>query len=361
VVLDDGTVLRSAHLSRVEVQDGQRVNAGDVIARSGGARGAPGSGNSRGPHVHYEVRNAEGQTVDPVEYHRGGARSGAPGTTRTGLQDQLQELYSLDLPRQQEQAAEQRIRSLHGAQQQARQDNQEAVRNRAYAEVARTGQVSNGLMASLTAAGLADNIPSLQSFAQSEQRRRTGGPGGLSEADSLPGYAIAREMIANRQITTVEQLYQLNDQLSDDDMRRLVDDLTNPSSRTSAAELTNRAQSLFTEEIEASGLFQDENGKETTETRREYANFRGAVYRQAQREAEAGGGAVSDERLREITFGLLANRRVAGGDDLRGYQFRPTYDAIPQADRLRAIRALQQQNIPRPTIRQVIEYHRQTN
>lgn len=66
IVIDHGggTVTRYAHLSRLDRAKGQVVSQGDVIGLSGGARGAPGSGNSRGPHLHYEVRQ-NGKPVDP--------------------------------------------------------------------------------------------------------------------------------------------------------------------------------------------------------------------------------------------------------------------------------------------------------
>jgi murein DD-endopeptidase MepM/ murein hydrolase activator NlpD len=59
-----GTISRLAHLSAMNVKKGDVVGAGDVIGLSGGAKGAPGSGDSTGPHVHYEVR-VRGRSVDP--------------------------------------------------------------------------------------------------------------------------------------------------------------------------------------------------------------------------------------------------------------------------------------------------------
>jgi murein DD-endopeptidase MepM/ murein hydrolase activator NlpD len=66
VVVDHGNGLetRYAHLSRYNVRDGQSVGQGDVIALSGGQRGAAGAGNSQGAHLHFEVRR-NGQPVDP--------------------------------------------------------------------------------------------------------------------------------------------------------------------------------------------------------------------------------------------------------------------------------------------------------
>lgn len=50
-----------ANLDKVLVQPGRRVLRGDVIALSGN------SGQSFGPHLHYEVR-LEGKAIDPINY-----------------------------------------------------------------------------------------------------------------------------------------------------------------------------------------------------------------------------------------------------------------------------------------------------
>jgi murein DD-endopeptidase MepM/ murein hydrolase activator NlpD len=57
---------RYAHLSRFDVKPGERVEAGDVIGLSGGAKGAPGSGRSTGAHLHEEIR-INGKAVDPAK------------------------------------------------------------------------------------------------------------------------------------------------------------------------------------------------------------------------------------------------------------------------------------------------------
>lgn len=58
------------HLSALNVQAGQAVERGQVIARSGR------SGNAEGPHLHFEVwRN--GREIDPVPF-LGGFPSGGP-------------------------------------------------------------------------------------------------------------------------------------------------------------------------------------------------------------------------------------------------------------------------------------------
>ncbi len=45
-----------AHLSRIDVEVGQRLRVGQPVGSSGGTPGAPGAGSSGGPHLHYAVR-----------------------------------------------------------------------------------------------------------------------------------------------------------------------------------------------------------------------------------------------------------------------------------------------------------------
>ncbi|QKZ17011.1 peptidoglycan DD-metalloendopeptidase family protein [Streptomyces chartreusis] len=64
----DGRYTQYAHLSAISVRDGQSVGAGQRIGRSGS------TGNSTGPHLHFEVRTGPGfgADVDPVAYLRAG-------------------------------------------------------------------------------------------------------------------------------------------------------------------------------------------------------------------------------------------------------------------------------------------------
>ncbi len=67
IVHADGVATLYAHLSRPLVRQNQYVDQGDEIALSGGLAGAPGSGFSTGPHLHFEVRR-DGIPVDPLAY-----------------------------------------------------------------------------------------------------------------------------------------------------------------------------------------------------------------------------------------------------------------------------------------------------
>lgn len=64
----DGHYSQYAHLSAISVRSGQSVDTGQRIGRSGS------TGNSTGPHLHFEVRTGPGfgSDVDPVGYLRAG-------------------------------------------------------------------------------------------------------------------------------------------------------------------------------------------------------------------------------------------------------------------------------------------------
>lgn len=60
----DGTETWYCHLSSYRASSGTTVKAGDPIAYSGN------SGNSTGPHLHFEVRPAGGSAIDPLPWLR---------------------------------------------------------------------------------------------------------------------------------------------------------------------------------------------------------------------------------------------------------------------------------------------------
>ncbi|SEC61329.1 Peptidase family M23 [Streptomyces sp. 1222.5] len=62
----NGTYSQYAHLSRIDVKVGQIVKTGQHIALSGS------TGNSTGPHLHFEIRKTPnyGSAVDPVSFLR---------------------------------------------------------------------------------------------------------------------------------------------------------------------------------------------------------------------------------------------------------------------------------------------------
>ncbi|MGW6904623.1 M23 family metallopeptidase [Streptomyces sp. NPDC054940] len=64
VTAKDGTETWYCHLSSYRVASGTTVKAGDPIAYSGN------SGNSTGPHLHFEVRPGGGDAIDPLAWLR---------------------------------------------------------------------------------------------------------------------------------------------------------------------------------------------------------------------------------------------------------------------------------------------------
>jgi murein DD-endopeptidase MepM/ murein hydrolase activator NlpD len=67
-----GQSTRYAHLSALEVRAGDRVDAGQIIARSGA------TGRATGPHLHVELI-AAGKTVNPADALRTYVQGGVTG------------------------------------------------------------------------------------------------------------------------------------------------------------------------------------------------------------------------------------------------------------------------------------------
>lgn len=57
----DGRTTRYGHCAKLKVREGQKVAAGQVIATVGS------TGLSTGPHLHFEIINAQGRHIDPMK------------------------------------------------------------------------------------------------------------------------------------------------------------------------------------------------------------------------------------------------------------------------------------------------------
>lgn len=64
VMIDHGSIISLyAHNSSVSVSVGQQVKGGQVVCHSGS------TGNSTGPHLHFEIRQPNGETINPDPYY----------------------------------------------------------------------------------------------------------------------------------------------------------------------------------------------------------------------------------------------------------------------------------------------------
>ncbi len=64
----DGYRSQYLHLSQFVLANGASVTSGAIVGRSGGAAGAPGSGSSTGPHLHWHMINPSGVRINPLTY-----------------------------------------------------------------------------------------------------------------------------------------------------------------------------------------------------------------------------------------------------------------------------------------------------
>lgn len=77
---DNGYRTQYMHLSQFSLANGTRIGMGGVVGLSGGAAGAPGSGNSTGPHLHWHMINPSGTRINPLTFLGGGGGGGLPKT-----------------------------------------------------------------------------------------------------------------------------------------------------------------------------------------------------------------------------------------------------------------------------------------
>ncbi|MEU7999509.1 peptidoglycan DD-metalloendopeptidase family protein, partial [Micromonospora sp. NPDC049060] len=72
---DNGYRTQYMHLSQFSLTNGTRVGMGQIVGLSGGAVGAPGSGSSTGPHLHWHMINPSGTRINPLAYLDSGGPS----------------------------------------------------------------------------------------------------------------------------------------------------------------------------------------------------------------------------------------------------------------------------------------------
>lgn len=346
LVLDDGTVLRNGHLSSVVAKDGTRVRAGDVIAKSGGAKGSPGAGNSTGPHLHYEVL-VNGKQVDPIAWHEGkptvASTQGGGGRSK---KEMLEELYSKNLSPKAEAAAERKIDALFAAERIDKAERQDDAVNNAYTTVARNGGVvTPALIGALSAAGQASALPGLLSFGKAMQDRASGKK--VDETSSLQEYGLVKMAIADGGVTSMAQLMRHEPYLTESQFKQLADDLAS-APRDGNSRLQQTLKEIKTE-VDGSGIFV----KDEKFDKKRYSAFVGSSMSAIEEQEKVKGRPLFREERREIVLGLLGVG-IVNGDRTHNFEVRQIYDSIPKRAKINAIRALRNNGEKNPTTADVV-------
>lgn len=340
VVLDDGTILRNAHLNAAEVEDGARVSQGQVIARSGN------SGRSTGPHLHYEVRPGGGSPVNPAEWHEGRPKTQGKGVVRS-LSDMLQEIDEDDTrTAKKKQYAKQLVKERWSARDADERRNQEQAVNTAYAEIDRNGSLSNATRAALIGTGQASSLSALRSFEKATQDRRSGKV--VSDVDGLEGYGKTLIAIADGEVPSFDELLRVKPYVSDSQFKQLAD-----AYAKSPRSAQGKASGIISEMkpiLAGNPAFVDDDGKFD---KAKYHRFTGSVVSTIEGRELNTGKPVTKEERREIVLGLLAVDTV-NGEKSRNFEIRQLYDAIPPRARLNSVRALQKRGVKNPSISDVV-------
>ena len=339
-----GLVTRIAHMSQRGFEggaaDGSRVAKGQIIGLSGGEKGRPGSGNSQGPHVHYEVLK-NGKQVDPTGRHAtSGASgvSGAQGGGRKSLSALLQAGRNNPLIANDPQRLamwDNQARTMYSAQQADRQQQEEDATNAGYNAVIEAGGDMSKVSPSVLAAIPGRAKPGLYSFADN-----VANPASNQTAD-LGVYGSVRMGIASGEITEPSQITKYAPLLGPSLTKQLIDDVTSVKKGDQRAldsvSTTKGVMGWVNPELERIGIDEKSNPKE-------YIKFRGTLLDQIARAERAKGGALTGDEANEIASSLIAESAIKGGgffgsSPLRGYQVNGKklmlpYKAIPVSVRV---------------------------
>jgi murein DD-endopeptidase MepM/ murein hydrolase activator NlpD len=83
ILLPSGEIMYFAHLSEFLVKPGQFVQAGEKIALTGNTFSAPGS--STGPHLHFAVKDTQGDWLEPEKFFGGEVKDTSSDTSGQNL------------------------------------------------------------------------------------------------------------------------------------------------------------------------------------------------------------------------------------------------------------------------------------
>lgn len=359
---DNGMETRYAHMQGFAngIKKGTRVNRGQILG------GVGSTGRSSGPHLHYEVRDAKGNAIDPTKRHTV-TRTTASGP---GLSDLL--LAMRNDPRlrghpERLAAAEQQVRSVYAAKQADQAVAQESARDAAFTALLQNGGDYSALPASVRASLDGSDLPGVLSFAGSVQEARR-----APEPESGSNlWALTKADIASGKVSNVSDLLKMRPYLSDSDYKDLVGDVTavkkGDGAKVDSIKNADAAFKYIDAELAAIGIDTSPGDEESAA---ELGKFRAAFYRQYAVAEREKGGNLTGEEARKIGLSLIAETgKTEGGflgfgaSKVRGYQLpRGTipYSSIPVAAKQNIARDLRAAGITPTEARVVAVYAQRT-
>lgn len=326
----DGYETRYAHLKGFgDIRAGQTVRQGAIVGVSGGERGGGGSGDSTGPHLHYEVRR-DGVAIDPTGQHK--ANRGGMSLEQAILAVRSDPRIANN-PRAVAQA-ESDVRSLYTAHKESERQGQQDAEDAAYKGLLSNGGDFTKLPASVRGALQGSSLPSLISFGKALQTKTEPQSGSAL-------WAYTKDDIANGKIRDMSQLLRQRPYLSDADFKDLVGDVTarrkGDSGKIDSIKTAQEGYKYIETELRNIGIdiTPDKNAKADDVER--LGKFKGAYYAQVRAAEQQNGKPLTGDEARQIGLRLIAttNFTTPGGligTPKRGFELNnPSlpFDAIP--------------------------------
>lgn len=347
---DNGTIeTRYAHLKGFAdgLEVGSRVRQGQVIAVSGGEKGAPGAGNSSGPHLHYEVRK-NGVAVDPMAQHS--ANGSGRKMSVTEVLQQMRGNPRLTANPRRLQEAERQFKGLVAEFEQEKNQSEQDATDAAMEWLDKNGGRYEQMPASMRNAVPGRARDSLRSFSAALQR-----PVKAEVPGSVEAWGEARMAIGEGRINSVSQLLRLKPTMDEAHYEDLVGLVSSSKNRpevldpvkTASAAMTNLKGALVAAGVDPT--------PGDTDSGREFSKFQAAFFREVARLEGVQGKPLTETEATEVGNRLIA-QSVVKGDGMfgtntkrRGYEFENPlipYGAIPPGVRAKMAASLQADGRP---------------
>lgn len=302
----DGTTTFYGHMSSLSVKVGDNVAQGAQL-------GAVGStGNSTGPHLHWGMRNAAGQSVNPQSVRTVG---GAPGIgDGASLIEKITALGNdpwLAAHPEAREMAEQRLRSLHAAREQSQEDSEQEAAASIEREL--IGQYMRGQTPKLTPQMMAQvpdkyvtRVWGVQNALEDNARSRASASG---QRGSATTWASLKGQIASGQINNLDQLTPHIGVLSDSQYQDLANTVISVQNRDAkmidSMGTLDKTLKFVHAEMLAAGVDWTPDSKDPEAAER-FGQFQSSLLQQLTAQERAKGRALTVQEGREIALTLLA-------------------------------------------------------